>query len=64
MPLFAELRRRNVFKVASVYVIGGALLYWLAVVLQTQLDLPWWTNRLVALLLLLGFPAALIFAWV
>lgn len=64
MPLFAELRRRNVFKVAFVYVIGSALFYWLAVVLQTQLDLPWWTSRLVALLLVIGFPAMLIFAWV
>jgi zinc protease len=64
MSLFAELRRRNVFKVAIVYVITGALLYWLSVVLQTQLDLPWWTSRLVAILLVLGFPGALIFAWV
>lgn len=64
MSLFAELRRRNLFKVAIVYVIGGALLYWLAVVLQTQLELPWWTSRLVAILLVIGFPGALIFAWV
>ena len=64
MGLFAEMRRRNVFKVAFVYLFGAALAYWLSVVVQTQLGLPWWTSRLIALLLCVGFPAALIFAWV
>jgi len=64
MGLFAEMRRRNVFKVAFVYLFGAALAYWLSVVVQTQFGLPWWTNRLIALLLCVGFPAALIFAWV
>ncbi len=64
MALFAEMRRRNVFKVAFVYLFGAALVYWLSVVVQTQLGLPWWTSRLIALLLCVGFPAALIFAWV
>ena len=64
MGLFAEMQRRNVFKVAFVYLFGAALAYWLSVVVQTQLGLPWWTSRLIALLLCVGFPAALIFAWV
>jgi zinc protease len=64
MPFFSELKRRNLFKVAFVYAIGAALVYWLSVVMQTQLGLPWWTNRLVALLLIVGFPAAMIFSWV
>ncbi len=64
MFLLTELRRRNVFKVAVAYIVAAALFYWLAVVLQTQLDLPWWTNRLVGILLVVGLPLALIFAWV
>jgi zinc protease len=64
MPFFSGLKRRNLFKVAFVYAIGAALVYWLSVVMQTQLGLPWWTNRLVALLLIVGFPAAMIFSWV
>lgn len=64
MSIVSELHRRNIFKVAFVYVIGAALAYWLAVVLSTQLQLPWWTSRLVAILLAIGFPLALIFAWV
>ncbi len=64
MFLLTELRRRNVIKIAIVYIVAAALLYWLAVVLQTQLDLPWWTNRLAGILLVIGLPLALIFAWV
>ena len=57
MPFIAELSRRNVFKVAFVYVVGGALLYWLAGVAQTQLELPWWFNRLVGILFVIGLVA-------
>lgn len=64
MAFLTELRRRNVLKVAFLYLVAAALLYWLAVVVQTQFDLPWWSSRLVAGALLLGFPIALIFAWV
>ncbi|MDH3746917.1 MAG: insulinase family protein [Gammaproteobacteria bacterium] len=64
MAIFSELRRRNIPQVAFVYVVGAALVYWLGVVVQTQLDLPWWTNRLIATVLVIGLPLALIFAWV
>ncbi len=64
MSLFYELRRRNIFKVAFVYTVAAALIYWLAVVLQTQMHLPWWTSRLVGILLVIGLPLSLIFAWV
>ena len=64
MSLFSELRRRNVLKVAFVYIVAAALLYWFAVVLQTQMHLPWWSSRLLGILLIIGFPVALIFAWV
>ncbi len=63
MAFLTELRRRNVLKVAFLYVVAAALLYWLAVVVQTQLELPWWSSRLIAGALILGFPVALVFAW-
>lgn len=64
MPLLTELRRRNVFKVASVYIFAAALVVWLSFLAETQFDLPWWTSRLVMILVTIGFPVALIFAWV
>ncbi len=63
MAFLTELRRRNVLKVAFLYIVAAALLYWLAVVVQTQFELPWWSSRLVAGALILGFPVSLVFAW-
>ncbi len=60
---FTELRRRNVYKVAA----GYAVVSWLLIQVATQVfpffNIPGWAVRLVVLLLLLGFPAALIFSW-
>ena len=64
MPFFSELRRRNVFKVAFVYVVAGALLVWLSLLAATQFALPDWSGRLVMILVAIGFPVALIFSWV
>ncbi len=64
MPLFSELRRRNVFKVAIVYVVAGALLIWLSFLAETQFALPGWTGRFVLILVAIGFPVAQIFSWV
>src|SRR5690349_24336721 len=61
--LFAEMRRRNVYKVAATY----AFMAWMLIQAATQvfpfLELPNWCVRLGILLLLLGFPVALILAW-
>ncbi len=64
MSLYSELRRRNVFKVASLYVVGGLLLIWLTWVARTQLGLPGWAEEFVSILLFVGFPVAILFAWV
>ncbi len=60
---FAELKRRNVYRVAVAY----AVLAWLLIQIATQtfpfFDIPNWAVRLVVLLLALGFPVALILAW-
>src|SRR5437660_3900036 len=60
---FAELKRRNVYKVAVAYIIASwALAQGLAQVLPV-FDIPNWTVRLLIVLLILGFPIALILAW-
>ena len=60
---FAELKRRNVYKAAVAY----AVVAWLIVQVATQVfpffDVPNWAIRLVVILLVLGFPAAMIFSW-
>jgi len=61
--LFAELKRRNVYKVAIAY----GVVAWLLVQIATQVfpffEIPNWTVRLVVLLIAIGFPIALIIAW-
>lgn len=62
--ILAELQRRNVTRVAMLYVIASWLLLQVADVGISTLGLPDWTGRMVLLLLGLGFPVALVFAWV
>jgi TolB-like protein/Tfp pilus assembly protein PilF len=60
---FAELKRRNVYKVAVAYAIVG----WLVIQIATQvfpfLEIPNWVVRFVIALVAIGFPVALIIAW-
>jgi TolB-like protein len=60
---FAELKRRNVYKVAVAYAVVG----WLSVQVATQvfpfLEIPNWIVRLVIALVVIGFPIALVIAW-
>src|SRR2546425_4086711 len=60
---FGELKRRNVYKVAVAY----AVVSWLLIQIATQVfpffEVPNWAVRLVVILLILGFPVALIFSW-
>lgn len=62
--LFTELRRRNVFRVAGVYAVVGWLIAQAAVLLETSLGLPRWFDGVIVSALLLGFPLAVIFAWI
>jgi zinc protease len=64
MSLFSELRRRNVLKVALLYVVASWLLVWIVEHLIAGLHLSPWVRDFVFLLLVVGFPVALIFAWV
>ena len=63
MSLFAELQRRNVFKVAAAYIIVGWLTMQVGDTLGPALLLPGWINSALAFFLLLGFPLAMFFAW-
>lgn len=58
-----EVKRRNVFRVAIVYVIAGWLTMQVVDVMFPALNIPAWVTSLVAALLLIGFPFAVIFAW-
>jgi adenylate cyclase len=61
--LFAELKRRNVYKVAVAYAVVG----WLLVQVTTQVfpifEIPNWAIRLIVLLIIIGLPIALGLAW-
>jgi TolB-like protein len=63
MNFFAELKRRNVFKVAAAYIIVGWLIMQAGEVMSPALRLPEWVNSTLAFFLILGFPVALVFAW-
>jgi len=60
---FGELKRRNVVKVAVAYAIVGWVLVQIADTFFPALQLPEWTVTLVAGLVILGFPLALILSW-
>jgi TolB-like protein/Tfp pilus assembly protein PilF len=60
---FAELKRRNVYKVAVAYLVAGWLLVQVATQVFPFFEIPNWAVRLVILLLILGFPVALVLAW-
>ncbi len=63
MTIIAELKRRNVFRVAIYYVALSWLLMQVTDVLTSLLQLPDWTGRLIFFLLVVGFPVALFLAW-
>ncbi len=60
---FAELKRRNVYKVAVAYAIVGWLLVQVATQVFPFLEIPNWVVRLVIMLVAVGFPIALVIAW-
>ena len=60
---FGELKRRNVYKVAVAYAVVAWLLMQIASQIFPFFEIPNWAVRLVVLLLIIGFPVALILAW-
>ena len=64
MNLIAELRRRKVIQVGAAYLVVAWLLIQIVATVAPQLQLPEWVPRLVTLLLMVGFPVAVVMAWV
>jgi len=63
MSLLAELKRRNVFKVGGAYLVVAWLAVQAASIGFPTFDAPVWVLRVFILVLMLGFPIALVFAW-
>jgi TolB-like protein/Flp pilus assembly protein TadD len=60
---FEELQRRKVYRVAAAYIIAAGFIIQIGSAIFPAWELPTWTFRLVVVLLLIGFPIALILAW-
>jgi TolB-like protein/Tfp pilus assembly protein PilF len=60
---FAELKRRNVYKVAVAYIVGGWALSQGVAQVFPVFDVPNWAIRLIVLLIIFGLPVALVLAW-
>ena len=64
MSLIAELKRRNVIRMAGLYLVGAWLLVQVAGTVLPMFGAPEWMPRTVVVLLALGFVPALVFAWI
>lgn len=62
--LFAELRRRHIWRVTVAYVVAGWLLIQVATQVFPFFKIPDWSVRLVVLVIALGFPVAVVLAWI
>ncbi|HEY4638558.1 MAG TPA: hypothetical protein VIG87_01465 [Candidatus Udaeobacter sp.] len=60
---FEELQRRKVYRVAAAYIIAAGFIIQIGSAVIPAWELPNWTLRFVIVLLLIGFPVALILAW-
>jgi hypothetical protein len=61
--LFAELKRRNVYKVAVAYVVVAWLLLQAASIFLPAFDSPSWVMKFLIVVIILGFPVVLILSW-
>ena len=64
MSLFNELKRRNVFRVGLFYIVAAWVVVQVAETLLPVFDVPDATIRAIVLVLALGFPVAVVFAWI
>ena len=61
---FAELKRRNVIRMAGLYLVGAWLIVQVAGTLLPMFGAPEWLPRSIVILLAIGFVPALMFGWV
>jgi len=64
VSFFSELRRRNVIRIAGLYLVGSWLLVQVAETVLPVFGVPDWVLRALIILLALGFIPALVFSWV
>ncbi|HEU0275179.1 MAG TPA: tetratricopeptide repeat protein [Candidatus Udaeobacter sp.] len=60
---FSELKRRNVYKVAVAYAVAAWLVIQAASIFLPAFNAPQWAMQIVILILVVGFPIALVFSW-
>src|SRR6056297_3459571 len=63
MNLFAELKRRNVFRVGLFYIVSAWVVIQVAETVLPMFDVPEGTLRAIVIVLALGFVPAVVFAW-
>jgi len=63
LSLFNELKRRNVFRVGIAYVVVAWLIMQVSDVVLSNIESPDWVFRVILLVLAIGFPLILLFAW-
>ena len=64
MSFFEELKRRKVFRVAASYAVVAFIIMQLVEILFPMFDFPQWTQQFTVIIVLLGFPIAVILSWV
>src|SRR5210317_852750 len=63
MSFFEELKRRNVIRIAIAYGVGAWFILQLSDVVLENISAPGWVMQTIMLVLLIGFPLVIIFAW-
>jgi len=64
VSFLTELKRRNVFKVGVAYAIVGWLVIQIVATVFPILALPDWTTRFITIVIIIGFPLAILLAWI
>src|SRR5256714_13457283 len=62
--LFAELKRRNVIRMAGLYLVGAWLVTQVTSTVLPMFGAPEWLPRSIVILLVIGFIPALVFSWI
>ncbi|MBT4959352.1 MAG: hypothetical protein HON33_05215, partial [Flavobacteriaceae bacterium] len=64
MSFIDELKRRKVFRVAASYAVVAFIIMQLVEILFPMFNFPQWTQQFTVIIVLLGFPIAVILSWV
>ena len=64
MSFIEELKKRKVFRVAASYAVVAFIIFQLVEILFPIFNFPQWTQQFIVIIILLGFPIAIIFSWI